>query len=213
MTRFIFVRHGQSTANKLKIFAGHHDVDLTELGHMQAQMTAEYIYNNYKVDSVYASDLLRAFSTGKYIADRLGVEIIPDRRLREIYAGKWDGQPFDFAKTTYPDDFLLWDQDIGNARCSGGESVKELGARIFEAVSDIAEKNIGKTVVVATHATPIKCLMCLASGGDYNNMKSIPWVSNSSVSIVRYENGKIVFETDGYDAHLGEFSSCHERGK
>jgi len=210
MTRFIFVRHGQSTANEAHIFAGHFDAELTELGHSQAEQTAEYIYNNYKVDSVYASDLSRAFSTGKHIADKLGLGITPDRRLREIYAGKWDGNKFDDNRANYPDDFYVWDTDIGNCTCTGGESVRELGARIFEAVSDIASKNEGKTVVIATHATPIRCLMVIASGGDYNNMVNIPWTSNASFSLVNYEKGTISFEIMGYDAHIGAISTIPE---
>ena len=202
MTRFIFVRHGQSTANRDRIFAGHYDSELTELGHAQAEMTAEYIYNNYKVDVAYGSDLKRAFSTGKHITDRLGMEIIPDKRLREIHAGALDGRLFSESREKYPDAFVLWDKNIGNFRAPNGESVREVGERIFGAIADIAKKNDGKTVLIATHAIPIRTLMCIAEGGDYNNMINIPWVSNSSVSIALFENGKISFETTSYDAHL-----------
>ena len=59
------VRHGESEANRNEIFAGHFNADLEDKGLLQAQKTAEYIKENYKVDKVYSSDLKRAFKTGK----------------------------------------------------------------------------------------------------------------------------------------------------
>ncbi len=207
MTKFIFVRHGQSEANRDGIFAGHYNCGLTEKGHAQAEMTAEYIYNNYKIDAAYGSDLKRAFDTGKHITDMLRIELVPDKRLREIYAGRWDGNLFSESRAKYPEEFYVWDNDIGNCRPTDGESVREVGARIFGAIADISAKNEGKTVLIATHAIPIRALMCISQGGDYNDMKNIPWVSNSSVSVATFEDGKISFDIASYDAHLGEKST------
>ena len=78
----------------------------------------------------------------------------------------------------------MWLSDIGNAVCSGGESVKELGARVMEALTDIAKKNSGKTVAVATHATPIRAAQTLIEYGDIGYMKDVPWVSNGSVTVL-----------------------------
>ena len=47
-------------ANLEGVFAGNYDAPLTELGYNQAKRTAEFIAENYKVDKVYASDLIRA---------------------------------------------------------------------------------------------------------------------------------------------------------
>ena len=52
MTKLLLVRHGQSEANSLSVFAGNYDIELTELGHKQAQCTAKYIADNYKVNKV-----------------------------------------------------------------------------------------------------------------------------------------------------------------
>ena len=38
MTRILLVRHGESGANKDKFFAGHLDIDLSELGYKQANV-------------------------------------------------------------------------------------------------------------------------------------------------------------------------------
>ena len=48
MTRLIFVRHGESEANLARTFAGHTNARLTEKGHTQAALTADYIAAHYQ---------------------------------------------------------------------------------------------------------------------------------------------------------------------
>ena len=208
MTTIIMVRHGESEANRMGVFAGNFDADLQGRGVKQAEKTAEFIANTYKVDKIYASDLKRAFRTGKAIGDRLGMEVIPERRVREISAGEWEGKTFVEIEEKYADAYHVWRTDVGNARCTGGESTRELGARILAALTEIAEANEGKTVVVATHATPVRVMQVhTQGGGDFNIMKDIKWVSNASVSEFFYENGKFTCGKISQDAHLGDLST------
>ena len=205
MTTILMVRHGESEANRMGIFAGNFDADLQNRGVKQAETTAEFIANTYKVDKIYASDLKRAFKTGKAIGDRLGLDVEPDRRLREISAGEWEGMTFNELGEKYKEAYSVWMTDVGNARCTGGESTRELGARVLAAITDIAEANEGKTVVVATHATPVRVMQVYTQGGgDFNVMKDIKWVSNASVSEFIYENGKFTCGKISQDAHLGD---------
>lgn len=207
MTTIIFIRHGESMANRMAVFAGNFNADLTEIGLAQAQKTAEYIAQNYKVDAVYASDLLRAYKTGKAVADVLSLPVYADARLREISAGKWEGETFDKLPKKYPADFSLWLTDIGNSRPTDGESVRQLGQRILSAVTDIAEKNDGKTLVIATHATPIRVLQCMLGGHSFDEMQNIPWVSNCSVTEICYDGGNWKLIKIGYDEHLAGMRS------
>lgn len=207
MTNIIFIRHGESMANRMAVFAGNFNADLTEIGLAQAQKTAEYVAQNYKVDAVYASDLLRAYKTGKAVADVLSLPVNADARLREISAGKWEGETFDAIPKKYPADFSLWVTDIGNSRPTDGESVRQLGQRILSAVTDIAEKNDGKTLVIATHATPIRVLQCMIGGKSFDEMQNIPWVSNCSVTEICYNGGNWKLIKIGYDEHLAGMRS------
>ena len=52
MTTVIFVRHGQSTANLERIFAGHTDAPLTELGHKQAENIHSYWNRKQKTEDM-----------------------------------------------------------------------------------------------------------------------------------------------------------------
>ncbi len=202
MTTLILVRHGESTANREGIFAGHFDAELQDRGLLQAKETAKYIVANYHVDRVYASDLKRALNTGRCIAELAGVEIIPDRNLREINAGKWDGVKWADVEKIYRNDFSVWVADIGRARTTDGESVAELAERVMLRLERIAKENDGKTVVVATHATPIRAVQSMLQTGGLEEMKNIPWVSNASVSVVEYDDGEWQFKLVGEDRHL-----------
>ena len=69
MTTLLLIRHGESMANRSGIFAGHFNAELEDNGVMQAKLTAKYIAENYKVDKIYSSDLIRAKSTAGIISE------------------------------------------------------------------------------------------------------------------------------------------------
>ena len=207
MTKILLVRHGQSEANNLNVFAGNYDIELTELGHRQAQCTAKYITENYKVDRVYASDLKRAYKTAEYIAEAVGQNVIANKSFREISAGKWEGVKFDVILEKYKDDWEKWRTDLGNARCTDGETVRELAERVCNALKKVAEENDGKTIVVGTHATPVRVSQCMFGGYTFDEMKDIPWVSNASVTEIDYADGNFTLINVGYDAHLAKLKT------
>lgn len=207
MTKLLIIRHGQSQANLDGVFVGHVNSPLSDLGRQQAELTADFIVSNYPVDAVYASDLDRAFYTGKCVADKLGLPITADARLREIYAGDWENVKFDTLSDSYGEPYQIWLRDIGNAQCPNGESVAQLQDRFVSAVRSIAQENHGKTIVIATHATPVRTLMTYCAGCGLTQMRNIPWVSNASVTVAEYDGQNFTIITPGYDKHLGALRS------
>ena len=205
MTTLLLIRHGQSEANLSRVFAGNYDAPLTELGLRQAEKTAEFITENYKVDCVYASDLIRAFETGKTVANALNLPITPNDGLREIRAGKWEALPFDDIVIKFPEEYKKWKEDIGHSSCPNGETVKELAERVMATLTAIAEENDGKTVVIATHATPIRVSQTLIEHGNLEPMQDIGWVSNASVTEIICNSGKWTLGKVGQDSHLSDF--------
>lgn len=208
MTKFIFVRHGQSLGNKADVFLGHTNLDLSETGYKQAKKAAEYITSRYKPDVIYSSDLLRAYNTALPTAELLGAKIITSPSLREIYAGEWENKAFSVLKTEYPEEYSVWLNDIGSSACVGGESVKDLFLRVNNALTEIAEENSEKTVFVFTHATVIRSMQCAWKGIPLSEMKNIPWVTNASVSEVEYSNGAWKEISIGYNDFMGELKSA-----
>lgn len=213
MTRFIIVRHGQSEANKAEVFVGHKDAELSELGFRQAELVAdELVRERTKIDKIYASDLNRAFHTVSPYAERVGKAVIKDRFLREIYAGRWEGHHFDELPVLYPQSYGIWKNDLGACVCDGGESVAELYKRINAEIDRIAAANDGKTILIGTHATPIRCIIARAKGVGVGGMQELGWVGNASINEFEWENGEITAVRLNYTNHLGTLHTEFTKG-
>lgn len=208
MTKLILVRHGESETNRSDCFSGHIDIALLDMGIQQAQRTGSYIAKTYSVDKVYASDLLRARQTGTIIAEILNLDCSTHKGLREINAGLWEGRKYAELEVEFSQDYSVWLNDIGNCVCTGGESVRQLSERVLAALSEIAEDNDGKTVVVVSHATPIRCVQCILSGNSLDSMKRTPWVSNASITELEYDGANWKLARVGYDEHLKDIRTC-----
>lgn len=193
MTKLIFVRHGESEANFHRIYTGQSDFPLTDRGRMQATAAAGYIKENETVSFVYASPLSRAFETGSIIADTLNVPIIKNDAFMEIFAGLWEGRKFDDLVIDFPKSYDIWRNDIGNARPDEGESVKHLYERCVAEILKIVKEHEDCTIVIATHATPIRALTGYFSGIESVNLKDVPWASNASITTVCYDKNKGFF--------------------
>lgn len=204
MTRILLVRHGESMANRENKFAGSgSDVPLLERGLQQAELTARFVTENYSISKVYTSDLQRAYITGKCVADRLGLEVIVRETLTEINGGQWEGVTFDDMGRLYPEEFAMWITDYGHSACPGGESVAQVADRFLKATVQIAEENPDKTVLIVSHGTPVRIMQGLALNGTLDNLNSIPWAPNASVTVLEYDEGRWSCVAASLDAHLG----------
>ena len=204
MTRLIITRHGQSIANAQFRFAGHSDFDLSDVGHAQAELAAEYISKKFKIDYIYSSDLLRAYNTALPTAKRLGLEIIPTTSLREIFAGEWEGLTTDEIAVKYTEDFDIWKNDYARSRCTGGESTAEVYERAYRAVVDIASKHDGQTLLLSTHATMVRALCARAMGLSAEQTGDIPFTHNASINLFTYDNGRLIPDELNIIEHLGD---------
>ncbi len=204
MTRLIITRHGQSIANAEKRFAGHSDFDLSDMGRLQAELAADYIVKNFKIDAIYSSDLLRAYNTAKPTAQRLCIEIIPKEELREIFAGEWEGRTTDELAIEYEKDFDVWKNNYAASRCTGGESTAEVYHRVTKTVTELADAHDGQTVLLSTHATLVRAIQAYSMGLDETRVGEIPFTHNASINIFTYSDGKLSPENTNIIEHLGE---------
>lgn len=187
-TSLIFIRHGYSESNRNDFFTGQVDSPLTKLGLIQAERAAQYLKDT-KIDKVYASPLSRAYNTGLATAKVHGLEVIPDKGLCEIDGGDWHEQPFSSLSSLTPEAYDLWMNDIYRCECPNGEKVCDFFERVRKSVVRIAEENAGKTVCIATHATPIRVISCLAMGYPPEKLNLTTWTPNAAINIFDYEDG------------------------
>lgn len=211
-TTLLLIRHGESEANREAYFAGQIDACLLEKGVEQATLSAEFVKKNYKVSAIYSSDLQRAYRTAECFADVLGIDIIKETDLREINGGDFQGKKHAELPELFPEEYgSVWLRHIGKAKCPNGETIKELGERVIATLEKIAKENKGKTVLISTHATPIRATQCIVETGSVDQMENTPWASNASVTEITYNNGKWELVKASIDDHLKDLKTVFSK--
>ncbi len=149
------VRHGRTEANAGGRLQGRIDLPIDEVGRAQAAAVTSVLT---MVDRVVCSPSLRARQT----AEVFGLEPELDERWLEMDYGDLDG----VAMADVPSD--MWAQWISdpNFRPPGGESLQEMGDRVFAACDDLMDAARTSDIVVVSHATPIKAAVAWALGVD-----------------------------------------------
>ena len=192
-TLIYLVRHGQSLGNAKRIYLGHTDLDLSELGYEQANITAEYL-KDVKIDAVYSSDLLRAHNTAVPHAALRNLPVNDSTGLREIFLGDWEGAEIDVLIKDHYDDFVIgWKENFGTFTVPGGESVQGAAQRMHDEVLRIAKENVGKTVLIASHAAVIRSMWGKISGVKPENLASeTQFPTNASYTVIEYDGEKLL---------------------
>ena len=113
MKQLILVRHGESEWNKLNLFTGWTDVDLTEFGRQEAFEAGRLLKaEGYKPQICYTSYLKRAVRTLNKILDAMDMDWLPVEkswRLNEKSYGAIQGlNKADTAKKYGDEQVLLW---------------------------------------------------------------------------------------------------------
>lgn len=196
-TKLIIVRHAQGEGNRLGEFHGQYPSDLTELGLIQAACTAEYLKDT-PIDICFASDIPRAYHTASIIAEKHSIPVYINEGLREICGGVWEQMKFEDIIAQYPTEYGIWKNDLGNCTCPGGESIMHLAERVQNAIEGIVKENAGKSILIGTHATPIRVMACVWQNKDITEIQNIVFVPNASVTVVKYDSETLDFEIECY---------------
>jgi broad specificity phosphatase PhoE len=206
-TKFILIRHGQSLGNAAKIYLGHTDLDLSELGKSQAKFAAEY-FKGEKISAIYSSDLLRAYNTALPHGELHNIDVIKSKELREVHVGEWEGLSVDEIRKRWPHEFdVLWHGQFGSMCPPGGEPVFLAGKRMYDKLLSIAKETDG-VVLITSHAAIIRAFWCYAHGVEPSKWASfVPFPSNASASFVGFDGERLVPLTYSFDDYLSEKTS------
>ena len=111
--QLVIVRHGESEWNKLNLFTGWTDVDLTETGHAEAAAGGKALADEgFDFDVCYTSQLKRAIHTLNIILDQLDRNWLPVHKswkLNERHYGALQGlNKADAAAEHGDEQVLIW---------------------------------------------------------------------------------------------------------
>lgn len=149
--RLVILRHGVTSHNAAGIWQGHLDTELTADGLAQAEAVAE-VLGGYGFSRILASDLRRASVTARMVADRVGLPVEVDRRLREIHVGSWQGLDAAGVEAAFPGAQARLSLGEDLPRGGTGERVADVVRRARPAVDElIAVLAPGQTALIVTH--------------------------------------------------------------
>ena len=156
----VLLRHGETALSAERRFAGRGDLPLTGLGEKQAAAAAARLAGR-KVDAIVSSPLRRARQTADAVAAATGVPVSVEDGLMEVDFGEWEGLTFAEARERWPDELTAWLADPSLAP-PGGESFADAAARVGPALDRVLAAHPAESVVVVSHVTPIKTVICRA---------------------------------------------------
>ncbi|MBM2837936.1 MAG: alpha-ribazole phosphatase [Deltaproteobacteria bacterium] len=197
-TRLFLVRHGEVTNHEGEFrYNGHIDVDLSDLGLSQMKAVAGRLATE-SIKGIYSSDLIRTMRGASAIAEKHGISPVADKRLKEVAAGRWEGLTFNEVHERFPDESHVRFEDLVNYRIKeGGESLRDMAARVIPALNEIIVKHRGESVAMVAHGGVNRVILCHALNlplenffrleQDYGCMNIIDFYE--STALVRLVNG------------------------
>ena len=150
----LLARHGETDWNRDHLWQGHTGPPLNETGRRQAADLARQIDN---IDAVYSSDTERAFETALILAERHGLDVLTDSRLREVNFGEWEGLTRAQINERFGGAFTKWLTGESSTP-NGGEADETMAERVMAALAHISELHPKGRVLVVTSGGPIRAV-------------------------------------------------------
>lgn len=168
--RWIWIRHGETQANRAKRYCGHLDEPLTELGERQAMQVSEQLAEmELDLAAVYASDLRRCVDTAQAIVSRTpSLSVHPTPALRECSFGVWEGKTYDELMSTDPERVSKWLDNPFFQAPPGGETLHDLDQRLLEWVQKAEQRHHGETICIVSHGGPLRWFWARMIRRDWN---------------------------------------------
>jgi probable phosphoglycerate mutase len=161
VSQLVFVRHGQTDANRNGVLLGRLDPPLNDAGREQANAVAARVAL-LRPARVVTSPLVRAMETAAIVAAAcgLGSDVAVDDRLIEVDYGEYDGLPLG----DLPEDLVWrWRNDADFAP-PGGESLASVRKRMGAYTSEVLDALADGPHVAVSHVSPIKAAVLWALG-------------------------------------------------
>lgn len=166
----VLCRHGESEWNKLNLFTGWKDPNLTEKGVTEAIAAGQKLKAlGLEFDIAYTSDLTRAQRTCQLILNEIGqsdLATVKNLALNERDYGDLSGLNKDEARKRWGDEQVhIWRRSF-DIPPPGGESLKDTAARVlpYYQATILPDVLAGKRVLVAAHGNSLRALIMQLEG-------------------------------------------------
>ena len=206
MKNILLIRHGQSEWNKLNLFTGFKNIELSEQGIDEANKAGQNFKNlNIKFDIVFTSELKRAQETAKIILKNLDQwdhlyeegKIITDIKLNERDYGDLTGlNKKETAEKFGEEQVHKWRRGYSD-QPPNGESLEDVVRRVKiyfeESINPAIQSADNNNILIAAHGNSLRALLIVMNIYDSSNINSVELSTGVPIHVI-LENNKFTIK-------------------
>ncbi len=201
MKNILLIRHGQSEWNKLNLFTGFKNIELSKQGIEEANKAGQNFKNlDIKFNIVFTSELKRAQETAKIILQNLDQwdflnnegKIISNINLNERDYGDLTGlNKKETAEKFGEEQVHKWRRGYSD-QPPNGESLEDVVRRVkkyFEEVIQPAIKSDeNDNILIAAHGNSLRALLIVMNIYEPNNINSVELSTGVPIHVILKDN-------------------------
>ncbi len=184
MTPLLLIRHGPTAWNEGGRIQGRADIALSAKGRAEV--------GGWRLPAAFAgarwltSPLRRASETAALLTDR---RVVVEPRLIEMDWGLWEGRRGAELRARAPAELAAGEALGLDFRPPGGESPREVGARVQALVAELAADPA--PVVAVCHKGVIRAALALATGWDMRTKPPVRLRRGEALALIGHPDGRL----------------------
>ena len=201
MKNILLIRHGQSEWNKLNLFTGFKNIELSDQGIEEADKAGQNFKNlNIKFDIVFTSKLKRAQETAKIILKNLNQwdhlyekgKIKTDINLNERDYGDLTGlNKKETADKFGEEQVHKWRRGYSD-QPPNGESLEDVVRRVKiyfeESINPAIQSADNNNILIAAHGNSLRALLIVMNIYDSSNINSVELSTGVPIHVILEKN-------------------------
>ena len=201
MKNILLIRHGQSEWNKLNLFTGFKNIELSEQGIEEANKAGQNFKNlDIKFNIVFTSELKRAQETAKIILQNLDQwdflnnegKIISNINLNERDYGDLTGlNKKETAEKFGEEQVHKWRRGYSD-QPPNGESLEDVVRRVTkyfeEVIKPAIQSNENDNILIAAHGNSLRALLIVMNIYEPHNINSVELSTGVPIHVILIDN-------------------------
>ena len=201
MKNILLIRHGQSEWNKLNLFTGFKNIELSEQGIEEANKAGQIFKNlDIKFNIVFTSELKRAQETAKIILQNLDQwdflnnqgKIISNINLNERDYGDLTGlNKKETAEKFGEEQVHKWRRGYSD-QPPNGESLEDVVRRVTkyfeEVIKPAIQSDENDNILIAAHGNSLRALLIVMNIYEPNNINSVELSTGVPIHVILKDN-------------------------
>ena len=201
MKNILLIRHGQSEWNKLNLFTGFKNIELSEQGIEEANKAGQNFKNlDIKFNIVFTSELKRAQETAKIILQNLDQwdflnnqgKIISNINLNERDYGDLTGlNKKETAEKFGEEQVHKWRRGYSD-QPPNGESLEDVVRRVTkyfeEVIKPAIQREENDNILIAAHGNSLRALLIVMNIYEPNNINSVELSTGVPIHVILKDN-------------------------